>query len=90
MRSEAARSEPDRIDVLCFTPQDIIDMVGAENLALDWEADNEAPDPQPRPRSSPVHWDEHDAAADSADDEQTDDEDNPLAAALRRAGLKQE
>ena len=70
------------IDVLRFSVDDIIALVGVENLHLDWVADEEEPeeDAEPRPTSS--------LYASSSDDESPDDDDNPLAAAMRKAGIK--
>ncbi len=77
--------EPDaeRIDVLRFGVEDIIAIAGAENLSLDWEADDEEPEEpdEPRPASSLYA-----TSAEEATDQ--DDDDNPLAAALRKAGLR--
>ncbi|MCG8353311.1 MAG: hypothetical protein MI924_36565 [Chloroflexales bacterium] len=70
------------IDLLRFSVDNIIALVGAENLALDWEADDEAEEsPQPAAERGPLY-----STSDDASD--NDDGDNPLAAALRRAGLK--
>lgn len=66
------------VDLLCFNVDDIIALVGAEQLALDWEADEEIEDVSlPPADSGPVY---------STDDENEAAE-SPLAAALRRAGL---
>jgi hypothetical protein len=79
-----AEPDPNRIDVLRFGVDDIVAIAGAENLHLDWEADDEEPEEpaEPRPTSS--------LYASSGDDEAKgdDDDDNPLAAALRKAGLR--
>lgn len=71
------------IDVLRFSVDDIITLAGAENLHLDWAADDEEPEEEavPRPASS--------LYASSSDEKSVDDDDdNPLADALRKAGLK--
>lgn len=82
---ETLEVEPDaeRIDVLRFGVEDIIAIAGAENLSLDWEADDEEPEEpdEPRPASSLYA-----TSAEEATDQ--DDDDNPLAAALRKAGLR--
>lgn len=82
---ESLEVEPDaeRIDVLRFSVEDIIAIAGAENLSLDWEADDEEPEEpdEPRPASSLY------ATSDEGEENQ-DDDDNPLAAALRKAGLR--
>ncbi|MEI7768566.1 MAG: hypothetical protein WCI67_01280 [Chloroflexales bacterium] len=72
-----AQGDGETIDVLRFAVDDIVALAGAENLHLDWAADDEEPeeDPEPRPASS--------LYASSSDD----DDDNPLAAAIRKAGL---
>jgi hypothetical protein len=79
-------SSSDTVDLLCFSVDDIIAMVGAENLALDWEADEEAEAASPAPPDSRPAYSTGDA--DDTDDDT--DTDNPLAAALRRAGLSNE
>jgi hypothetical protein len=74
------------IDLLRFSVDDIIALAGAENLSLDWEADDledEEP-PEPRPASS-LYATSDDTPATSNDE---DEDDNPMAAALRKAGLK--
>ncbi|WP_322494050.1 hypothetical protein [Chloroflexus sp.] len=77
----AARSSSgDQVNLMLFSVDDIIALVGAENLALNWEdddLDDEAED-EPPPEAT--------LFASSGDDD--DDDDNPLAAALRKAGLK--
>ncbi len=76
----------EQIGVLRFGVAEIIAIAGAENLSLDWEADDEEPEEplEPRPASSLYTSSEPEEGA-KADD---DDDDNPLAAALRKAGLK--
>lgn len=70
--------DPGRIDVLRFGVDAIIALAGAENLHLDWAADDEEPDePDEPPAASSLY-------ATSTDD---NDDDNPLAAALKKAGL---
>lgn len=66
-------------DLLIFGVDDIIALAGAENLALDWEADDEITDIVPPLDTGPVYS--------TADDATNDDDENPMAAALRRAGL---
>lgn len=74
--------DPERIDVLRFSVDDIIAIAGAENLSLDWEADDEEEEElyESRPASSLYI-----SSTDDADSQ--DDDDNPLAVALRKAGL---
>jgi hypothetical protein len=75
-----ARSEADdQVNLLLFSVDDIIALVGAEHLALNWEEDDMFDDSElePPPPAS--------LFASSGDD---DDDDNPLAAALRKAGLR--
>jgi hypothetical protein len=74
--------EGETIDVLRFSVDDIIALAGAENLHLDWAADDEEPEEEPEPRPAASLY------ASSGGDEADDDDDNPLAAALRKAGLK--
>jgi hypothetical protein len=76
--------DPARIDVLRFGVDAIIAIAGAENLSLDWDADDEEPEEPAEPRPASTLY------ASSGDDEapSDDDDDNPLAAALRKAGLK--
>ncbi|NNJ12455.1 hypothetical protein EKD04_019195 [Chloroflexales bacterium ZM16-3] len=81
--SLGTEGDGETIDVVRFSVDDIIALAGAENLHLDWAADDEEPEepPEPRPASS--------LYASSSDEESSDDDDdNPLAAALRKAGLK--
>ncbi len=69
-----------RVDLLRFSVDDIIALAGAENLALDWTADAALADtPPPPPDSEPVY---------STEETDSDVDESPLAAALRRAGLK--
>jgi hypothetical protein len=79
-------SEDTMIDLLRFTVDDIIAMVGAENLALEWEADDEGEETLPAP---PDHTPAYSTGDDENDNENIDT-DNPLAAALRQAGLSNE
>jgi hypothetical protein len=80
-----AEPDPTRIDVLRFGVDDIVAIAGAENLHLDWEADDEEPEEPAEPRSASSLY-----ASSGGDDEAKgdDDDDNPLAAALRKAGLR--
>lgn len=71
------------IGVLRFSVDDIIAIAGAENLHLDWEQDDEEPEPDVEPKAASSLYTSSDADASS-----DDDDDNPLAAALRKAGLK--
>ncbi len=75
--------DAERIDLRCFTVEEIVAMVGAEHLHLDWDADDEEPeeDVEPRPASSLY-------ASSTEDSPAEDEDDNPLAAALRRAGIR--
>jgi hypothetical protein len=68
------------IDLLRFSVDDIIALAGAENLALDWEADDAIEEPAPPPSDEPLY-----STTDEADES---DDDNPLAAAFKKAGLK--
>ncbi len=76
--------DPETIDVLRFSVDDIIAIAGAENLHLDWEADDEEPEEPavPRPASSLY------ATSSDTETQADDDDESPLAAALRKAGLK--
>jgi hypothetical protein len=74
----------DGIGVLRFSVDDIVQLAGAENLALDWSDEDEDIAGSEKPASSRV-YSSNDAQADDNDDD--DDDDNPMAAALRRAGL---
>lgn len=80
-----AEPDPATIDVLRFGVDDIVAIAGAEGLALDWDADDEEPEEpaEPRPASSLYA-----SSGDDAPAAPDDDDDSPLAAALRRAGLK--
>ncbi len=76
--SEHHRAD-EQIGLLRFSVDDIIAMAGAENLALDWESDADIEDFVPPTDSGPVY---------STEQTDSDEDDNPLAAALRRAGLE--
>ncbi|MCU0491529.1 MAG: hypothetical protein MUD01_08075 [Chloroflexaceae bacterium] len=71
------------IDLVRFSVEDIVAMAGAENLALDWSQDDLIEDYVPPKNEGPLYSTGDDEAQSSGDDD-----DNPLAAALRRAGLK--
>jgi hypothetical protein len=79
-------NDGETIDLLCFAVDDIIAIAGAENLHLDWEQDDESNDEpaEPRPASSLYASSDGQVADESPDD----DDDNPMAAALRKAGLR--
>ncbi|NWF81059.1 MAG: hypothetical protein HXY37_13610 [Chloroflexi bacterium] len=77
--------DPERIDVLRLSVDDVIAIAGAEQLSLAWEADDEEPEEPAGPRTGSSLY------ASSGDDEPApgdDDDDTPLAAALRKAGLR--
>lgn len=78
---DARSSEPDTIAMLRFSVDDIIALVGAENLALNWEADDleSEEEPEPPPASSLYS---------SSGGDAEDNDDNPFAAALRKAGMR--
>jgi hypothetical protein len=78
---DARSGEQDTIAMLRFRVDDIIALVGAENLALNWEADELEPEeePEPPPASSLYSSSGGDAAG---------EDDNPFAAALRKAGMR--
>jgi hypothetical protein len=69
------------VDLMRFNVEDIIALAGAENLALDWDADDEAEPPPPPTDSGPAY------STASTDEQEEQDADNPFAAAFRRAGL---
>lgn len=75
---EALPADPDLVGLLRFSVDDIVALAGAENLHLDWEEDDEEEE-------------EGEAGQDIAEryayttEVTEDDEDNPLAAALRKA-----
>ncbi len=72
-------SDQAHTDLLRFGVADIIALVGAEKLALNWEADDELEDRVPPAESGPFYT--------TTDADQDDEDDNPMATALRRAGL---
>ncbi len=82
------------VDLLQFSVDDIIALAGAENLALDWEADELAAD-EPfvaSPPSLAYTTEPEPPASPEPDHPQVDaslaeDDESPFAAALRRAGL---
>jgi hypothetical protein len=74
-------ADADTIDVLAFGVDDIIALLGAENLALDWEADDTTEEAAPAPAAPTLSYSSEETPEDDSD------ADNPLAEALRRAGL---
>jgi hypothetical protein len=76
--------DPERTDLLRFSVDEIIALAGRENLSLDWEADDLSDDDDQAP---PPPAETFYTSPDEPDDDGGDDN-NPLAAALRRAGLK--
>ena len=68
--------------LLRFSVDDIIALAGRENLSLDWDADDARSDeePEPTPPAETLYS--------SPDEPEDGGNDNPFAAALRRAGLK--
>jgi hypothetical protein len=81
--SLGAEGDGEMIDVMRFSVDAIIALAGAENLHLDWAADDEEPEEPPEPRPATSLY-----ASSSDEESPDDDDDNPLAAALRKAGLK--
>lgn len=81
-RLDEHSSDNETVDLMRFSVDDIIALAGAENLALDWEADDEAEPPPPPPTESPPAY-----STASSGEEAEEDADNPFAAAFRRAGL---
>ncbi|MBC8078108.1 MAG: hypothetical protein H7Y32_18670 [Chloroflexales bacterium] len=75
-------ADPDQTDLLRFSVDAIIALAGKENLSLDWDADDLPDDEETEP---PPAAETFYSSPDEADDS---DDDNPLAAALRRAGMK--
>jgi hypothetical protein len=80
---DARPADPTTISLLRFSVDDIIALAGAENLHLDWDADEdevfEEADAEPEKPRFAYTTDQPPPEAEQADD------DNPLAAALRRA-----
>lgn len=72
----------DGATMLRFSVDDIVALVGAENLALNWEEDEEVVLTPLAPDAPPIYS--------STEGEEGNEADNPLAAALRRAGLTRE
>lgn len=85
-----------RIDLVCYSVDDIVAMAGDEPLALDWSDDDE-PDEFPPPAREPTRvYSTSDSSDDDSDDsdesdndsdDSDDDEGGALAEALRRAGF---
>jgi hypothetical protein len=77
--------DPEIVNLLRFSVEDIVALAGAENLHLNWdeedEADLEVVD-EPEEPAKPAFAYTTDAPP---VDEEQDDDDNPLAAALRKA-----
>ena len=79
--SLAARSpDPGVVNLLRFSVDDIVALVGEENLHLNWDEDEEEEDAEPPAEEKPGFA--YSTGETAPDD---DDDDNPLAAALRKA-----
>src|SRR5215213_9612049 len=81
---DARDPDPEIVNLLRFSVEDIITLAGAENLHLNWdeeEEDLEAVE-EPAEPAKPAYAYTTDAPA---AEEPDDDDDNPLAAALRKA-----
>ncbi|HEX5691973.1 MAG TPA: hypothetical protein VFX76_18290, partial [Roseiflexaceae bacterium] len=76
-------AEPSTMSLLRFGVDDIIALAGAENLHLDWDEDEEEAldEPEAEPEKPRYAYTTDEPAA----EEEAADDDNPLAAALRRA-----
>ena len=76
--------DPQVVSLLRFGVEDIIALAGAENLHLDWDEDDEV---LPEDADSAETPDEQPRYAYTTDEasEEAEDDDNPLAAALKRA-----
>jgi hypothetical protein len=73
-------SDSEVVDLLRFTVDDIIALVGADALALNWEEDEQEPQSTPTAERGPLY-------STSSEGESDADAGGSLAAALRRAGL---
>ncbi len=83
---EACSGDGETIGLLRFRVDDIIALVGAENLALDWSEDDEVDDTPPHPReTSPIY-----STDDEAEAEAPEEAGGSLAAALRQAGFERD
>ena len=84
---DARDRDPEIVNLLRFSVEDIIALAGAENLHLDWELeeldDLEAAD-EPEEPAKPAFAYTTDATIVEVD-QAADDDDNPLAVALRKA-----
>src|SRR5262249_39653365 len=82
---DARDPDPEIVNLLRFSVEDIIALAGAENLHLNWdEEDEEDPEAvdEPEEPAKPAYAYTTDAPP---VDEEQDDDDTPLAAALRKA-----
>jgi hypothetical protein len=81
---DARDPDPEIVNLMRFSVDDIIALAGAENLHLNWDEeeldDQEAAD-EPEQLAKPAFA----YTTDEPADEVEDDDDNPLAAALRKA-----
>lgn len=71
--------DPDHIGLIRFTVEDIIALAGAENLHLDWDEEED----EEEESSADAH--EPESYAYSTEAAEAEEDDNPLAAALRKA-----
>jgi hypothetical protein len=78
------RPEPDLTNLLRFTVQDVIDLAGAENLHLNWAAD-EAEEPEVVESAPVVEATEPEQPAEAGEEEES-----PFAAAMRKAMQRRE
>lgn len=73
-------ADPNSVSLLRFSVNDIIALVGEEHLHLDWDAEEDAEEAEPLAEEKPGF-----AYSTGETDSVDDDDDNPLAAALRKA-----
>jgi len=83
---DARDPDPEIVNLLRFSVEDIVALAGAENLHLNWdEEDEEDQEPIEQPETPAKPAFAYTTDAPPIAEEPADDDDNPLAAALRKA-----
>jgi hypothetical protein len=77
--------DPQVVNLLRFSVDDIIALAGAENLHLDWDEEDEEPEESVEADEAQAEKPRYAYSTDAAGAGDDADDDNPLAAALKRA-----
>ncbi len=78
-------SDPELVSLLRFSVEDIVALAGAENLHLDWDEEELEETEGPENEGAEADKPRYAYTTDDAEADAGADDDNPLAAALRRA-----